>query len=394
MRKHAHRRPGWRRGLLALAVTAGTCLAPASGQGPAWAAAEPQVAAQMAAEALDAAARRLSEAESAKDRIAALTETIRAYEAGLAAMRDGLREATIRERVIRLRFEERRDQLARLLGVLQTIERAPAPLLLVHPAGPVGTARAGMLMSEVTPALQREAEELRTEIEELAALRELQTEAEEKLRLGLAGLQTARVALSQALADRTELPRRVADDPVRVQILADGATSLKAFAGSLGILPPPVQAVEPVPFEKLKGMLSLPVQGTVLRGFGETDAAGISRPGLTLAARPLALVTSPVAATVRYAGAFLDYGNVVILEPEADWLIVLAGLDEVYGEIGEIKDAGAPVGLLGGQEADAQEFLIEAGQGGGATGQETLYMELRYKGEPVDPTPWFALPEG
>lgn len=360
---------------------------------PALAEENPTLEAQLAAQELSTAAEHLAKADSAKDRVAALTQTIRAYEAGLAAMRDGLRNATVRERVIRLEFEQRRDQISRLLGVLQTIERAPTPLLLIHPTGPLGTARSGMMMSEVTPSLQRQAEELRAQLEELAGLRNLQETAEQELRLGLAGVQQARVALSKAISDRTDLPTRLSDDPVKVQILADSAVSLEVFAASIGVLPPAAQEAQPIPFEKTRGTLPLPVEGTVLRRFKEVDAAGLARPGLVLAARPLALVTTPVAATVRYAGAFLDYGNVIILEPQADYLLVIAGLDEVYGDIGEVMDAGSPIGLLGGQPAGAQEFLIEASQGGGAIAQETLYIELRYKGEPVDPGPWFVDPD-
>ena len=42
---------------------------------------------------LEQASIALTEADSARDRVRALTETIQAYEAGLSAMRDGLRMA-------------------------------------------------------------------------------------------------------------------------------------------------------------------------------------------------------------------------------------------------------------------------------------------------------------
>ena len=51
---------------------------------------------QLAAEALKTAAANLSNTLNAQDRVNALTETVRAYESGLSAMRDGLRGATIR----------------------------------------------------------------------------------------------------------------------------------------------------------------------------------------------------------------------------------------------------------------------------------------------------------
>ena len=85
-------------------------------------------------------------------------------------------------------------------------------------------------------------------------------------------------------------------------------------------MPPGLVAAEhppPSPAELPRGHLPLPVKGQVIRGFGEKDAAGIARPGLVIATEPRALVTAPVAATIRYRGPLLDYGNVMILEPDA-----------------------------------------------------------------------------
>ncbi len=362
-----------------------------SGPASLWAEQPPVERAQQATEALNAAADLMAQAESGSDRVAALTEAIRAYEQGLAAMREGLRAAAIRERYLTLDFESRREQLSQLLGVLQTLERATTPLLLIHPTGPVGTARSGMMMSEVTPALNRQAEELRAQLQELAALQAFQESAARDLEWGLSGAQQARVNLSQAINDRTDLPRRFADDPVRVQIMADNSQTLQGFADKLQ----EAEATEPpetaLPFADAAGKLPLPTEGTVLRGFNEADAAGLKRPGIVLSTRPLSLITAPWPATVRYAGPFLDYGNVIILEPDAAYLIVLAGLDQVYVELGQILDQGEPVGLLGGSQPATEEFLIEASQGGGTIEQETLYIEIRKDGTPVDPAKWFAL---
>lgn len=362
-----------------------------SGPASLWAEQPPVARAQQATEALNQAAELMAKAESGSDRVAALTEAIRAYEQGLAAMREGLRAAAIRERYLTLDFESRREQLSQLLGVLQTLERATTPLLLIHPTGPVGTARSGMMMSEVTPALNRQAEELRAQLQELAALQAFQESAARDLEWGLSGVQQARVNLSQAINDRTDLPRRFADDPVRVQIMADNSQTLQGFADKLQ----EAEATEPpetaVPFADMAGKLALPAEGTVLRGFNEEDAAGLKRPGIVLSTRPLSLITAPWPATVRYAGPFLDYGNVIILEPDAAYLMVLAGLDQVYVELGQILDQDEPIGLLGGSQPATEEFLIEASQGGGTIDQETLYIEIRKDGTPTDPARWFAL---
>lgn len=353
--------------------------------------ADPVFTARQAAVELKAAGEALSRAEKTKDRVAALGQTVRAYENGLSALRDGVRSAAIRERVLQLDLDNKRDHLSRLLGILQTLERAPTPLLLIHPTGPVGTARSGMMLSEITPSLHHQAEEIRNHLEELSVLRNLQIDAEEDLRFGLAGAQQARVALSKAISERSELPIRFVEDPIRVQILADNSDTLTSFATSLSDIPIEGLPEEQVPFDTAKGTLEPPVPGTLLRGFNEIDAAGLQRPGIVLSARPLSLVTAPWPSTIRYSGPFLDYGNVIILEPDAGYLLVFAGLDQVYGEFGQVLNIGDPVGLLGGKEPAAEEFLMEASEGGGSMAQETLYIELRHAGKSVDPAQWFAL---
>ena len=356
---------------------------------PAAAQEDVEILARRAAGQLEAAQNALASAERAGDRVEALTETIRAYEAGLIALREGLRRAAIREATLRARFESQREKVMRLLGVLQSIENSPAPLLLLHPTGPLGTARSGMMVSQITPALQREAEQLRADLEEIETLRLLQESAALTLQDGLAGVQQARTELSQAISNRTDLPKRLLQDPAALARLIDSAETLQAFASGLTDLE---AAGATLPdFDPDAGDRPLPVAGTVLRFPGDADAAGIARPGLVVATEPRALVTTPWAATIRYRGPLLDYGNVMILEPQGGFLLVLAGLDEVYGELGDVLPAGTPVGLMGGNAPDESAFLSGGAEVGGVHRTETLYIEARQGDTPIDPRRWFAI---
>ncbi len=360
---------------------------------PVMARAEATESAQVAMEELRAAAEALEAAEGARDRVAALTETVQAYEAGLAALREGLRQAAIREAAIKGVFEAESERLAQLLGVLQSIEASPEPSLLLHPDGPKGTVRAGMILSDVTPALSREAADLRRALTEVATLRALQEAAVTTLEEGLAGAQTARTELSKAVSNRTDLPRRFVTDQVAMENLLSSADTLESFAGGLmsATIEDASVTVERPDFTAARGTLAMPVSGRVIRGYDEVDAAGVRRPGWVIATRPLTLVTTPWPATLRYLGPLLDYGQVAILEPDEGFLLVLAGLGQLFGSVGEVLPQGTPVGLMGGTEtADTQAFLMSAAQGGGAEATETLYMELRWNGSPVDPTEWFA----
>lgn len=337
---------------------------------------------------LIAAIEALELATAGRDQVAALTRTITAYEKGLGALREVLRQATIREAALLMRFEAKRDRVARLVGVMSAMGTDPSPLLLLHPSGPLDTARSGMMLAEVTPALQAEVTQLHAELQEVADLRRQQTAAAETLQRGLTAAQEARTALSQAIAARGPLPLRFTDDPERLKLMIQDADTLDALATGLA---PDLNAADTglADFASAMGRIPMPVVGQILRRFGEADAAGIERPGLVVATRPKALVTAPWSGTIRYLGPFLDYGNVMILEPGPGYLLVLAGLGTMYGEVGEVVAAGAPLGLMGGTD-DSHGLVQEMRNATGSSGSETLYMELRQGGQPVDPGDWFA----
>ncbi|MFK7940528.1 MAG: murein hydrolase activator EnvC [Roseovarius sp.] len=350
---------------------------------------DPAEAARAAADRLAKAAASLDAADGARNRVKALTETVHAYEDGLQALREGLRRAAVREDATMRELRAREAEIAKLLGVLQSIGSAPSPVFLLHPTGPVGTARSGMILADVTPALEQHAAQLRTQLEDVSVLRQLQQSAVDKLEDGLNGAQEARTALSQAISDRTALPRRFTEDATRTALLIASTETLEGFASGLSEI-----AVDEAPgslpgVTDRKGDLPMPVRGRILRRAGEPDAAGITRPGIVMATRPRALVTTPAAATVRYKGPLLDYGNVIILEPQAGLLMVFAGLDVVYGDMGEVLPGGSPVGLMADDGRDTGALLSQISNETGAAQSETLYIEVREDNSPVDPESWF-----
>ncbi|WP_170593374.1 murein hydrolase activator EnvC family protein [Ruegeria arenilitoris] len=353
------------------------------------AAPDPAQAALEAAQMLEQASIALTEAETARDRVRALTETIQAYEAGLAAMRDGLRRAALRESQLTAELNAREREIRQLLGVLQTIETTAPPVLMLHPAGPLGAARTGMMLSEVTPGLNTRAQALARDLDEVQTLRRLQQSAADTLTEGLEGVQNARTKLSEAIADRTDLPRRFIEDPVRTAILISSTETLDGFASGLSEISDGEIIASNADVSQRKGQIPLPTQGVILHRSGETDAAGVTRPGLVLGTRPRALVLSPTAATIRYRGPLLDLGNLVILEPQPGLLFVFSGLQEVYGDPGQVIPEGTPVGLMPGQTPEIGAILSTSGDGTGTDRPETLYIEVRENNSPVDPESWF-----
>lgn len=354
----------------------------------------PAEAAQSAMRQLEEATARLDAADTARDRVRALTEAVQAFETGLAAMRDGLRAASIRETELRRDLDARDAEVTRLLAALSALGNTAGPKSFVHPDGPIGAARAGLLMASVTPALSDAAADLRADVEEASVLRQLQQDAANTLQSGLANVQTARTQLSQAMADRTDLPRKFTEDPVKTALLIAATETLDGFAAGLSQISENETALDLPATRNRKGTLPLPVAGEILRRAGETDAAGVTRPGVLIATRPRALVTTPTAATIRYRGPLLDYGLVSILEPEPDILFVFAGLDTVFGETGEVLPEGSPVGLMGGPEGSPDDIQSPSGERAGEALSETLYIEVRLGDTPEDPLGWFTDDKG
>ena len=83
----------------------------------------------------------------------------------------------------------------------------------------------------------------------------------------------------------------------------------------------------------------------------------------------------------------------MILEPGGGYLLILSGLETVYGDVGNVVGTGQALGLMGGPTsgpaAGDADILSGVADDGGATATETLYLEVRQKAEPVDPLIWF-----
>ncbi len=222
---------------------------------------------------LKASVEAMQAAKTAKDRVSALTTTIKSYETGLGALREALRQAELRETTLTLQFDAKRERLSQLLGVLSSLDADQGPLLLLHPGGPLGTARSGMMLADVTPALYREAETLRSNLQELADLRGFAKRGGSVVGGGVAGGAGCRAALNQAISDRTDLPKRFTEDPEVLKALLESADTLDAF--SAGLSPDDYQ--EPG-FAEAKGRLAWPVLGDDHPAAGRNRCQGCQTP--------------------------------------------------------------------------------------------------------------------
>ncbi|MEO1026481.1 MAG: peptidoglycan DD-metalloendopeptidase family protein [Pseudomonadota bacterium] len=331
-----------------------------------------------ASDLLLTAADQLAEADRARDRIAALTSTIRAYETGLSAMREGLRETELRERVLVEKLAEEDRDIASLLVLMQNASHQAQNRILLHPGSARETIRAGNLAAMLSPALHERADELEADLSELADLDQVQRAGYQLLEESLSGVREARLALADALSARSDLPPRLATDEAAMQALLNSAETLSIFADSLS-------STESSATDGPGRPWSLPVKGELTVGFNERDGRGRQRPGWVISAEAEALVTAPSDATVRFSGEIPDQGVVTVLEADGGALLILTGLDESLVRRDQIIAKNEPIGFLGRPHGRSQENLNDNQGAVSLSMTKELYMEIRQGRAPVDP---------
>lgn len=339
---------------------------------------------------IEAAITELNAAQNAQNQTRAIANAIQALESGLAAMRFALRGTRVQQVALQNDLTEKSAQVSELLVLLEHLGAASPEAMSLHPDGPISAARAALILARVMPEINANAAQVRAQVEALNALEQLHQDALENVETALAVLQRNRAVLHDAIKGRAEMPEIPANDLAQLDRLLQASDDLSMLADQIELTPLDNATLAPVEFESLRGALPLPVVGTIRRSFGEPDAAGLEHPGIIIAAPPLSLVTAPQSGIVRFAGDFLSYGLVIIIEPAPEYLEIFAGFGQIYVNRGDELASGDPIGLLGGQVPDTAEFLIEMSSALGGNNLETLYIEVREQGAPVDPSGWFA----
>ena len=353
------------------------------GAGPLWA--QSASLADDAAEQLANAAVQLVDADGASDRISALTQTVRAYEAGLSAMRDGLVSAALRARELETLLQSQDANIGEFLALLQSVSRHVDTQALVHPSGAKPTIQAGIMVSSFVPELHDRAQMLDATLRELADLNAVQEAGIATLENGVRGVREARLQLSEALVNRTDLPPREDTNAAAIEALLESSETLTAFADALARPDGEISDIPPASWSK-------PVEGTILRAFNAPDAAGVARPGVVFETPVGALVIAPSAANVLFSGDIYGQSTVVILEPEPGALLILAGMAQSFVVQGQIVAQEDAIGQMGGQPLRPQEKLNDLLRNSSLLGEETLYMEVRQGLSPVNPAD-FLMPD-
>ncbi|MDP2619050.1 MAG: peptidoglycan DD-metalloendopeptidase family protein [Hyphomicrobiales bacterium] len=341
-------------------------------------------------------------------------DKIKAGEAQIEAAETRLEQLNDQEEIIRASLRSRRAALAEILAALQRLGRTPPPALVVRPQDALAAIRSAMLMGAVVPELRVTAQKLASDLTELMNLREQIGAEKERLAVStraLAGervriealIESKRSNLAATLAEFEEARRQAdklagetqslqvlisrMDEKIKPEAEAEGRSDMEP-ALQRAALTDPGRIRPAMSFAAAKGLLPLPVNGSMVSQFGEANGFDSTTRGVAIATRASAQVTSPSDGWVVFAGNFRSYGQLLIINVGGGYHVLLAGLQRISVGLGQFVLAGEPVGTMGEGAAFGHSFA-----GSGASDRPVLYVEFRKDGISIDPTPWWASAE-
>lgn len=327
-----------------------------------------------------------------KNDLVSLTGRVQDQERELSDLETRLSQLNRDKANIQSSLTKQKKSIADLVMALERIRRLPPETLIARPDAPLETAQAATVLSAILPELDRKSKKLRLDLEELESIQtELEAKkkkAEEAASVLKADQKKLDVAMDQRQSDLKDARQKMAAKEASITKLSQTAKDLDDLiakveqrnkdlesrtGNSPRMISPKISKQPEMSAADIRsiGANRMPVNGVVLTKFGDRDDIGAISQGITIEARPGALVSAPVGGTVRYAGPFKKYGSIVLIEHANKFHSLVAGLGKIDAFVGQKVVAGEPLGRL-------PDY----------TGR--LYYELRYRGEPVNPSKQFS----
>ena len=343
-------------------------------------------------EAIDAKMKNLDkDMKGLKTNLIETTDKVQKSEQEAGKLEDKLDDLSARKKDLTNNLEKDRQSLADLITALERIRRVPPEALIARPGAPLETAKASVVLGAIMPELNKRAEAFRTKLDELQNVEEDLSANKQKLKATAEKLKASKEKMERLMADRKDALDQAKSEfdeqEEQVAALSKKASDLKDLIAKIESerakrkkrSSEPVEGKKrrnKVDEEKLGGTLAAlgnarpPVAGTIAIKYGQPDNLGADSEGVHIKSRPGSVVVAPMKGVVRYAGPFKSYGSIVLIEHKNNYHSLIAGLGRIDTVVGQSVDAGEPLGTLGSTPS--------------------LYYELRYNGQPINPARKFA----
>jgi len=308
--------------------------------------------------------------------------------------------------------------LIQTLYALQNLALKPTESLFVQPLTPVEIIRSAMLLRETVPYLSEEATKIRRKLEDIANKKKSIEQQMAKITSSKASLEKEHAKMRNLMAQKSAMQKKLQtqsqETKQKIKQLAEQAKDVKELLdklererlarekaerlrrekearerAELETYRKQQNIAEPVPtetvqtsgnfmketgksFVKARGKLPMPARGPIVVSYGEETSKGVTSKGVSIKTRSQAQVISPYDGSVIFAGPFRGYGKLIIIEHGEGYMSLLAGMEDIDCEVGQMLLAGEPVGQM--PKSDNTH----------------LYVELRKNNKPLDPLAWIA----
>lgn len=324
--------------------------------------------------------------------------TAQEHETFLNRLEEKLPKLEAKSKMRTAALQNQRRQMMETLTALERLSRNPAQALLLSDATPVIIVRTAILLRAAIPALQARAVALKNDLSEIQSTR---TELKDQLRKinsasRMLNFEQNRLnaLMGHRAVERRRMLRQTEEADARLTALNQKAQSLRELFSNFSkehhfknaesngkptIFRQHSAAAQATQGARRdirnlnRGTMTLPARGRVVEQYGQNTKTGSSSKGTSFRTRLSAQVVAPFDGKVVFAGPFKGYGQILIIQHGDAYHTLLAGMRRVDVKLGQHLLAGEPVGVMGTHKEGTR-----------------LYVEVRRKGQPVNPLPWFA----
>ena len=271
-----------------------------------------------------------------------------------------------KELIIRNLYKDQKA-MGGLVSAIKKYSQTSTPDMLMQ-SNPIDAERASIVMKSIMPRLQQQSTSLKSQLAEIKKIEDditnqqkIQTQEARKLdkqQDSLAVLleqrqkmykstESQRLAQEKEVVELTQKSKNIEDLIQRLKVKRRANDDSDDVAENTHLL----------------SHMLLPVHGKVYTAFGQRDGLGAPSKGITFSTRVGASVVTPLAGTVKFAGPFQKYKQILIVEHKGGYHSLIAGLARIDTVVGASLAAG----------------IAET------SGSPRVYYELRYNGKPINP---------
>ncbi|MBI5236077.1 MAG: peptidoglycan DD-metalloendopeptidase family protein [Deltaproteobacteria bacterium] len=272
------------------------------------------------------------------------------------------------------------ERLALRLKAMYKLRRAPSSAFLLSSVSMDDAGRRhrnlALIMDsdiDLISDYEKKAASIDSELERLKGLRSKDEAARQEMIVALREVERHRLKKTAMLTG----VRR--EKSLRLNVVKELEKAAVELTTLIGTLKAETAQAGGEGFASMRGKLMIPVEGRIISSYGSVKHPKFGTQtfnnGIIIEAKAYAPVRSVYDGTVIYIGWLKGYGQVMIIDNGQGFYTLFAYLSKTLKGIKEPVKKGDEVALVG--ESGVQN----------ASG---LYFEIRQKGVPRDPVPWFA----